>query len=99
VDEEVMEGVVLNIHYTTQALYQGRLGQWPAMCVSANRDVRLAWSMPQLIEVIEPKLPGLEQKVSEQETVADQTPRLPWYEMVKPGTLPPPHPWKRGVRE
>jgi Restriction endonuclease len=97
VDSEVMEGVVLNLHYTTEALYQGRLGQWPAMCVSADRGVKLAWSLSQLIDVIEPKLPDLERKVSEQETVAGNTPRLPWYNMVKPGTMPPPHPWNRGV--
>lgn len=98
-DEEVLDGVSLAIYYTTQALYQGRLGQWPAMCVSAGREVKLAWSMPQLIDVIEPKLPDLERKVSEQEARTDQTPRLPWFDMIKPGTLPPPHPWSRGIRE
>jgi hypothetical protein len=96
-DAKVMDGVSLNLYYTTQALYQGRLGQWPAMCVSIGREVKLAWSMAQLIDVIEPKLPDLERKVSEQEARADQTPRLPWYDMIKPGTMPPPHPWSRGV--
>jgi hypothetical protein len=97
VDGEVMDGVFLNLYYTTQALYQGRLGQWPAMCVSANQEPKLAWSMAQLIDVIEPKLPDLERKVSEQEARADQTLRLPWFDMIKPGTMPPPHPWNRGV--
>jgi hypothetical protein len=92
VDEDVMVGVALDIHYTTQALYQGRLGQWPAICVSASREVKLAWSMAQLIDIIEPKLPDVERKVSEQEARADQTPRLPWFDMIKPGTMPPPHP-------
>ena len=98
-DEKVLDGVFLDLHYTTQALHQGRLGQWPAMCVSADRGVKLAWSMAQLIDVIEPKLPNLGRKVSELEARADQTPRLPWYDMIKPGTMPPPHPWSRGIRE
>jgi hypothetical protein len=97
-DEKVLDGVFLDLHYTTQALHQGRLGQWPAMCVSIGREVKLAWSMPQLIDVIEPKLPDLERKISEQEARADQTPRLPWFDTIKPGTMPPPHPWTRGSR-
>lgn len=99
VDEQVMDGVFLDLHYTTQALHQGRLGQWPAMCVPVDGEVKLAWSMAQLIDVIEPKLPALEQKVSAQEAKADQTPRLPWFNMIKPGTMPPPHPWNRGNQE
>lgn len=99
VDEKVMDDVALAIHYATVALYQGRLGQWPAMCVSADREVKLAWSMAQLIDVIEPKLLALEQRVSEQEARADQMPRLLWFDFIEPGTLPPPHPWKRGSRE
>lgn len=97
VDQDVMNEVALAIHYATEALYQGRLGQWPAMCVPVSREPKLAWSMPQLIDVIEPKLRDLEQRVTEQEAKADQTPRLPWYDMIKPGTMPPPHPWSRGV--
>jgi hypothetical protein len=95
-DEKVLDGVFLDLYYTTQALHQGRLGQWPAVCSAADRQVMLAWSMPQLIDVIEPKLPVLEEKVSEQEAKADQTPRPPWFSFIKPGTLPPPHPWRRG---
>jgi hypothetical protein len=91
-DEKVLDGVFLDLYYTTQALYQGRLGQWPAMCVAISREMKLAWSMAQLIDVIEPKLPDLEKKVSEQEARADQTPRPPWSGMIKPGTMPPPHP-------
>jgi hypothetical protein len=97
-DEKVMDDVALAINYATQAVYQGRLGQWPAMCV-AKKKLRLAWSMPQLLDVIEPKLLDLERKISEQETRADQTPRLPWFDFIEPGTLPPPHPWSRGSRE
>jgi hypothetical protein len=95
-DEKVLDGVFFDLYYTTQALHQGRLGQWPAMCSAVDRQVMLAWSMPQLIDVIEPKLPVLEEKVSEQEAKADQTPRPPWFSFIKPGTLPPPHPWRRG---
>ena len=98
-DEKILDGVFLDLHYTTQALHQGRLGQWPAMCVSASRKPKWAWSMAQLIDVIEPKLPDLEQKVSEQEARADQTPRLPWFNIIKPGTMPPQHPWSRGNQE
>jgi hypothetical protein len=39
-DGKVLDGVVVDLHYTTQALYQGKLGQWPAMCVSASKEVR-----------------------------------------------------------
>jgi hypothetical protein len=98
VDEKAMEDIALAIHYATQALYQGRLGQWPAMCV-ANKEIRLAWSMTQLLDVIEPKLIDLERKISEQEAKADRTPRLPWFDFIEPGTLPPPHPWRRGIPE
>jgi hypothetical protein len=97
VDEKVMDGAALAIHYATEALYQGRLGQWPAMCVATSRDVKLAWSMPQLLDVMEPKLLDLEQKISEQESRADKTPRLPWFDMIKPGTMPTLHPWNRGL--
>jgi hypothetical protein len=98
-DAEVMDLVALALHYVTVALYQGRLGQWPAFCVPIDGHPRLAWSTAQLLDVIEPKLLDLEAKVSEQETRADQTPRLPLYNLIKPGSLPPPHPWRRGVSE
>jgi hypothetical protein len=97
-NEEVMDSVALAVHYATEALYQGRLGQWPAMCVPVNGHPKLAWSMTQLLDVIEPKLLDLERKISEQEARADNTPRLPWGDFIKPGTMPPPHPWSRGSR-
>lgn len=90
IDEEVMDRVALAIHYATEALYQGKLGQWPAMCVPVSGGPKVAWSMGQLIDVVEPKLLDLEQKVAEQETTADQTPRLPWFDLIPPGTLPLP---------
>lgn len=97
VDQDVMNEVALAIHYATEALYQGRLGQWPAMCVTADRQPKLAWSMTQLIDAMEPKLLDLERKISGQEARADHTPRLPWFDMIKPGTMPSRHPWNRGV--
>jgi hypothetical protein len=77
IEENVMDGVAAAIHYMTQALYQGRLGHWPAMC-PVQRGAKLAWSMPQLIEVVEPHLDALEQKVAEQQDRAAREPRLPW---------------------
>ncbi len=40
-----MDGVAATIHYTTQALYQGSLGQWPAMSPApgAIKPPRLPW--------------------------------------------------------
>ena len=86
-DEQVMESVAIAIHYATEALYQGRLGQWPAMCVPVSGHPKLAWSMTQLLDVIEPKLPDLERKISEQEARADNTARLPWFDMIELSTL------------
>jgi hypothetical protein len=77
IDENVMDGAAAAIHYMTQALYQGRLGHWPAMCPVPG-GAKLAWSMPQLIEVVEPHLDVLEQKAAEQEDNAAREPRLPW---------------------
>jgi Restriction endonuclease len=77
IDENVMDGAAAAINYMTQALYQGRLGYWPAMC-PATGTVKLAWSMRQLIEVVEPCLDGLEQKVAEQEDKAAREVKLPW---------------------
>ncbi len=73
VDQNIMDGAAAAIHYTTQALYQGRLGHWPAMC-PAPGAIELAWSMPQLIEAVESMLPGLEHKVTEQEDKAARVP-------------------------
>jgi hypothetical protein len=89
VDHQLMDGVAAAIHYTTQALYQGRLGQWPAMspCPGA---IKLSWSMAQLIDVTESMLPDLEEKAAEQEASAARTPRPPWFDAVKPGTMPLP---------
>jgi restriction endonuclease len=92
-DESVMDGVAHAIYDATEALYQSRLGQWPAACVAANRKLKLAWSLAQLIDVVEPTLRALEQNVAEQEaTVNQQTrPRMP-LPVIKRGKKSPPHP-------
>jgi hypothetical protein len=55
--------------HLTQALNQGRLGDWPVV-IKAPDEPRLAWSMPQLLGVVEPGLTLLEQQVDEQEAKA-----------------------------
>lgn len=89
VDQNVMDGVAAATHYTTQALYQGRLGQWPAMS-PAPGAIKLSWSMAQLIDVVESMLPDLERKAAEQEARAARTPRLQWFDIIEPGTMPLP---------
>ncbi len=99
VDQNVMDGVTAAIHYTTQALYQGRLGQWPAMS-PAPSAIKLSWSMAQLIDVVESILPDLERKAAEQEARAAATPRHPWFDIVKPGTMPLPRDtWGQDLRK
>lgn len=77
-DGDVMDGAEVAVHYLTQALYQGRLGHWPAFAPAADREVKLAWSMPQLIDLVEPSLEMLERKVAEQENNATSQPRPLW---------------------
>lgn len=99
VDQNVMDGVAAAIHYTTQALYQGRLEQWPAMS-PAPGTIKLSWSMAQLIDVVESILPDLEWKAAEQEAKAAATPRLPWSDIIKPGTMPLPRDiWGQDLRK
>ena len=57
------------IGHLTQALSQGRLGDWPVL-IKAPDEPKLAWSMPQLLGVVEPGLALLEQQVDEQEARA-----------------------------
>ena len=99
VDQNIMDGVAAAIHYTTQALYQGRLSQWPAMS-PAPGAIKLSWSMAQLIDVAESILPDLERKTAEQEARTAGTPRLPWCDIIKPGTMPLPRDtWGRDLRK
>lgn len=57
------------IGHLTQALNQGRLGDWPVL-IKAPDAPKLAWSMPQLLGVVEPGLTLLEQQVDRQEAKA-----------------------------
>jgi hypothetical protein len=77
-----MDGAAAAIHHMTEALYQGRLGHWPVMC-PANGHPKMAWSMPQLIDVVESMLPSLEHKVTEQGDNAARMPKPPWPHQVK----------------
>ena len=83
VDHDVMDDVAAAIHHTTQALYQGALGQWPAMS-PAPSAMKLSWSMAQLIDVVESILPDLERKTTEQEAKAAR-PRLSRFHFIKGG--------------
>jgi hypothetical protein len=85
VDRKVMDEVASSIEFMTVALYQGRLGQWPAVCAVQRQESTggtLAWSMTQLVGVIESIFPDLELKVSQQEAAVARAPRSlpesPW---------------------
>jgi hypothetical protein len=67
IDSDVMDGVATAVHYLTQALYQARLGEWPVFVPDKDRTIKLAWSTRQILDVVEPALDELEQKVTEQE--------------------------------
>ena len=74
VDQGVMEDVATSIQYMTVALYQARLGQWPTLCVVGGTG-KLAWSMAQLVGVVESTFPDLERKVAVQEAAVTGMPR------------------------
>jgi Restriction endonuclease len=57
------------IGHLIQAVNQGRLGDWPVL-FKAPGEPKLAWSMPQLLGVVEPSLTLLEERVAEQEARA-----------------------------
>ena len=62
--------------------------------------IKLSWSMAQLINVVESILPDLERKAAEQEASAAATPRIPWFDIIKPGTMPLPRDtWGQDLRE
>jgi hypothetical protein len=81
-DYGVMDEAASSIQFMTMALYQGRLGQWPALCSvrgEGHTGGRLAWSMRQLIDVVESTLPDLEERVRQQEAlVVGRLPASPW---------------------
>lgn len=84
VDRDVMEYVASAIDSATVALYQGRLGYWPALCPVGplGREGTLSWSMTQLIPEIESVLPDLDQEVRQQEAEVAKAPQAlptsPW---------------------
>jgi hypothetical protein len=55
------------IGHLTQALSQGKLGDWPVICQPPADTPKMAWNMRQLITVVETALDVLEPKVTEQE--------------------------------
>jgi hypothetical protein len=61
------------ISHLAQALNQGRLGDWPVV-VKAPDEPKLAWSMPQLLGVVEPGLVELEGQVDAQQASITRRP-------------------------
>jgi hypothetical protein len=68
VDSSKMNAVVTAISHLAQALSQGKLGDWPVLCQPPADTPKLAWSMKQLIGVIETALDALEPEVAAQES-------------------------------
>jgi Restriction endonuclease len=66
VDTSVMDEAARMIGFLTQALNQGKLGDWPVTCPSPSGP-KLAWSVPQLLQIVEPAIASLERTVAEQE--------------------------------
>jgi hypothetical protein len=68
VDASEMTAVAGAIGHLTQALSQGKLGDWPVICQPPADTPKMAWNMRQLITVVETALDVLEPKVAEQES-------------------------------
>jgi hypothetical protein len=66
VDPAVMDTVSGEIGQISQALDQGKLGNWPIVCLAAD-GAKLAWGMQQLLTIIESRLAVLEGMVAVQE--------------------------------
>jgi Restriction endonuclease len=66
VDASVMNEAISMIGSLTQALNQAKLGDWPVVCFSPDGP-KLTWSMPQLLQVVEPAIGSLERIVARQE--------------------------------
>jgi hypothetical protein len=66
VDSAVMDTVSGEIGQISQALDQGKLGNWPIVCLSAD-GAKLAFGMRQLLTIIESRLAVLEGMVAVQE--------------------------------
>ena len=61
-----MSAVVREIEQITQALDQGKLGNWPVVSLAAD-GAKLVFSMRQLLVVVESRLVVLEAMVARQE--------------------------------
>jgi hypothetical protein len=71
IDPAVMDAISNEISQITQGLDQGKLGNWPVVCLAAN-GAKLAWGMQQLLGVIESRLVVLEEMVTREEGKATQ---------------------------
>jgi hypothetical protein len=71
IDPAVMDAISNEISQITQGLDQGKLGNWPVVCLAAN-GAKLAWGMRQLLGVIESRLVVLEEMVTREEGKATQ---------------------------
>jgi hypothetical protein len=67
VDEDVMEAAFSAVGDLTQALDRARLGDLPVVCLTVLGATKLAWTIEQLLGVIEPELATLEKQIDEQE--------------------------------
>ena len=67
VDISEMNVVASAIAHLTKALSQGKLDDWPVVCQPPTDAPKMAWSMKQLIGVVETALDVLEPKVAGQE--------------------------------
>lgn len=68
VDSSKMTAVAGSISHLAQALSQGKLDDWPVVCQPPADTPKLAWSMKQLIGVIEKALDTLEPEVAEEQS-------------------------------
>jgi hypothetical protein len=66
VDPAVMEMASREISQMAQALDQGKLGNWPVVCLAAD-GAKLAYGMRQMLQVIESRLAVVEEMVARQE--------------------------------
>lgn len=71
VDPAVMDAVTSEISQITQGMDQGKLGNWPVVCLAAN-GAKLVWGMRQLLGVIGSRLVVLEEMVAREEGKATQ---------------------------
>lgn len=62
----VMEAVSGEINQISQAMDQGKLGNWPIVALAAT-GAKLTWGMRQLLQVVESRLAVVEQMVGDEE--------------------------------